>query len=203
MFVKFLYAVVAVLILVVGWQVWSNHRVYADLERDVAAQSYGAAAKDAKVTMIAFMDYTCRVCKDVSPYLMQVVAENPDVRVIFHPLPQEREASQKAARFALAAAEQGKFIEMHEELMRNERPVTEATLRDIAEKLQLDYPQLEADSMTAETTAELARTLGLSIRLGIEYTPSFIFNRKTIYVAMRPEMAYGDFLQLIRQSRQQ
>ena len=201
MFVKFLYAAVAVLILVVGWQSWSHHRINAYLEQNVAAQSYGASEKDARITVLAFMDYTCRACKETNPYLMQVVAENPDMRVIFHPLPQPGELSQKAARFALAAAKQGKFIEMHEELMRNERPVSDAVLRDIAEKLRLDYDRLQADSQDPAVTERLDHTLAIALKLGLDYTPSFIFNRKLIYVAMRPEMAYGDFLQLIQRLR--
>lgn len=201
MFVKFLYAVVAVMILVVGWQAWSLHRTHVYLERDAFGQSYGATARDAKITIVALMDYTCRACKDTNPYLMQVVSENPDVRVIFHPLPRETEASQLAARFALAAGKQGQFIAMHEELMRNERPVVDAVLRDLAEKLQLDYARLEADSRDPEISGRINDILGIAIQLGLDYTPSFIFNRKTVYVAMRPGMAYADFLQLIQQSR--
>ena len=200
MFVKFLYLIVAVMILVVGWQAWSHRQIAAYLD-NAGAQAYGAAEKDAKVTIWAFMDYTCRSCKETNPYLMQAVVENPDVRVIFHPLPRPGELSQKTARFALAAAKQDNFLGMHEELMRNERPVSDAVLRDIAEKLKLDYARLEQDAQSGEVSDRLAHTLDLSIRLGLQYTPSFIFNRKMIYVAMKPEMAYSDFLQLIQQSR--
>ncbi len=201
MFVKFLYLIVAVLVLVVGWQFWTHHQIATYLEKDSAAQAYGAAEKDAKVTIWAFMDYTCRSCKETNPYLMQAVVENPDVRVIFHPLPQTGELSQMTSRFALAAAKQNNFMAMHEELMRNERPVSDVVLRDIAEKLKLDYAQLEQDAQSAEVTDRIAHTLALSIRLGLQYTPSFIFNRKMTYIAMKPEMAYGDFLQLIKQAR--
>ena len=179
MFVKILYAVVAVLILVVGGQIWTQHQINLYLENQSTAQSYGADRDKAKITIVAFMDYTCRTCKDTNAAVLQAVAENPDTRIIFHPLPQAASAlSVKAARAALAAAKQGQFIAMHEELMRNEKPLTDALIRQFAEKFNMDPAQLEADAAGEDVMARLQKTSGIARRLRLQATPSFIFNRK-------------------------
>lgn len=202
MFVRFLYAVVAVLILVVGWQGWSHHQMNHYLEAQSLDQSYGAEPDKAKITIVAFMDYTCRTCKDTNAAVLQAVSENPDTRIIFHPMPQGSSAlSVKAARAALAAARQGQFIAMHEELMRNEKPLTDALIRDFAEKFGLDAAQLEADAADEEVTARLRKTYEAAARLMVQTTPSFIFNHKVIYAPQQGGPAYHEIRQLIQQAR--
>lgn len=202
MFVKFLYAVVAVLVLILGWQSVSWYQVNRLLEKDMAAQSYGASEHTAKITIVAFMDYACRSCKDTNPFLMQAVAESPDTRVIFRPLADEDSpASVTAARYALAAAKQGKFIEAHEELMRNERPVTESVLDELTARLGLNKAQLTADAAGEDVTQALNNALDAFNRLGMAYTPSLLINGKIIFVVVRPDAAYGDILQLIAKER--
>ena len=107
MLVKLLYAVVIVLVLAIGWQVRKIDRAYDYLENQVSARSYGADAKDARVTIIAMVDYSSTSSRDINAALMQAVASVPDARVVFSPLPQPRPLPMKAgpsARTARAAA---------------------------------------------------------------------------------------------------
>lgn len=202
MFVKLLYAVLAVLILVVGWQFWSHHRINHFLEAQSLAQSYGAAPDKANVTIIAFMDYTCRTCKDTNAAVLQAVSENPDARIIFHPLPQSSSnLSMMAARAALAAAKQGQFMAMHEELMRNEKPLTDELIRGFAEKFNIDPAQLDTDAGSEDVTARLQKTYDAAAALMLQATPSFIFNRKMIYVPAQGDTVYRNVFQLIQQAR--
>ncbi|MGZ9108429.1 MAG: thioredoxin domain-containing protein [Micavibrio sp.] len=202
MLLKFLYAVLAVLILVVGWQFWSQHRINHFLESQSLAQSYGAAPDKAKVTIVAFMDYTCRTCKDTNAAVLQAVSENPDARIFFHPLPQSSSAlSMMAARAALAAAKQGQFMAMHEELMRNEKPLTDDLILGFAEKFNIDPAQLNVDSGSDDVTARLQKTYDAAAALMLQATPSFIFNHKLIYVPVQGDPVYRNVLQLIQQTR--
>lgn len=72
---------------------------------------------DAKVTVVEFFDFACGHCKALAPVMSQLIKDNPDVRFIFNPLFFISEHSPYAAKVSLAAAKQGKFVEVFEGIM--------------------------------------------------------------------------------------
>src|SRR5262245_61928040 len=82
--------------------------------------------KNAKVTILHYFDYQCPFCTRILPTLAQIESDYPDtVRVVYkmHPLAMHPNAM-PAAEAALAAAAQGKFMEMHKKLFDNQRELT-------------------------------------------------------------------------------
>jgi predicted DsbA family dithiol-disulfide isomerase len=201
MLVRILYAVVLVLVLAIGWRLWGIHQAYSYLERDVQAQSYGADPADAKVTIIAVVDYSSASSRDINAALMQAVASVPDARVIFTPLPQPRPLPMKVARLALAAEKQGKFMALHEEFMRNDRPFTDPVMREIAERTGVDFDRLQNDAATKETAMMLYKAAEAAGKLGITHTPTLILNRKNFFVPKKTLTDVPEFLQLIKDAR--
>ena len=82
---------------------------------------------DARVTVTEFFDYRCPYCKMAAPEYLKIMEANPDVRFVFREWPVldqgEVVTSQYAARAALAAHAQGKYLAVHEALMASWSPV--------------------------------------------------------------------------------
>jgi protein-disulfide isomerase len=68
------------------------------------------------VTVVAFMDYACGYCRASLPGIDELLAKDPNVRVVYREFPVLGPESVVAARWALAAAEQGKFRAFHDAL---------------------------------------------------------------------------------------
>jgi protein-disulfide isomerase len=76
---------------------------------------------DARVTVVQFFDYRCPGCKAVSEDVLRIVRANPDVRFVFKEWPildrGDSTTSNQAARAALAANAQGRYLAVHQALM--------------------------------------------------------------------------------------
>jgi protein-disulfide isomerase len=90
------------------------------LERDPRDFALGPA--DAKVTVVQFFDYRCPYCKTVADEYVRLAQREPDVRFVFKEWPildrgGGEPVSEYAARAALAAKAQGKYLPVHQALM--------------------------------------------------------------------------------------
>lgn len=198
---KVLYALVVVLVVVVGVQMWSAHHNYSYFEKGSLAQSYGASPDKAKVTILLFTDYTCRLCKDSNAAIMQAVSEKSDTRLIIHPVPQGTALSERAARIALAAGKQGGFIAMNELLMRNEKPLTDDLVRELAGRVKLDGDKMLAMANDPDITDRLNRVTAQLPRLGVRGVPTIVLNRKLVFVPADAAAVYSQVSQLIQKVR--
>jgi protein-disulfide isomerase len=146
------------------------------LFRDVSSPSSGAS--DDPVQIVTFLDYRCPYCKTLS----NIISAIPDdsARFIFREWPILGDASTLAARAALAAEQQGKYIAFHNRLMNSRLIPTPALIDSIATDLGLDVEKLRAD-MNAETTAAaLSRTAALATALGLNGTPALVVGRTVV-----------------------
>lgn len=83
-----------------------------------------------------------------------------------------------AARAALAAREQGKYWEFHDELFATKK-LSLATIENIATKLGLDMAKFKADMSSPEVRAQVNRDMALAQKNGVTGTPTtFINGRK-------------------------
>ncbi len=73
----------------------------------------GKNVAQAKVTVIELFDYHCGFCKRATPLVKDLAKSDPAVKVMLRDLPLLRKESDQAARFALAAREQGKYLDYH------------------------------------------------------------------------------------------
>jgi protein-disulfide isomerase len=146
----------------------------------------GKNLAQAKVTVIELFDYHCGVCKRATPLVQELAKNDPAVRVIFREYPVLRKESDVAARFALAAREQGKYLDYHFALMGQSGVLTEPRLLEVAQKAGLDPKKLKADSKAAKLETALQSNYEAGQRMRIDGTPSFIITAKN-----------GDFLRVI------
>lgn len=138
---------------------------------------------DARVTVIEYFDYRCPYCKMIAPAFLEVVRNHPEVRFVFREWPildrPNEITSQYAARAALAAHQQGKYLEVHQALMAASALDTDAVDRILAEhgvNLGADRAALQ-DPTVARILADVsigARTIGL------DATPTLFVNGRAL-----------------------
>lgn len=128
-----------------------------------------AGPSDADVTIVEFSDYQCAPCKLAETAFERAVASDGRVRVLYKDWPILGEPSRSAARTALAAERQGKYLAVHNALLRTPLRLSPENLRQTAMGAGADWPRLEADlardgpsiDKVLQANAHQAWTLGL------------------------------------------
>ena len=138
------------------------------------AYIHGKDASKAKVAVIEMFDYHCGFCKRAVGLMRDMTEDDEDVKVVFRELPILRPESELAAEMALAAREQGKFIDFHFALMESSGVLTEARIKDIAREQGLDVARLEAAAKRPEIDVAISANRELAQELGVDGTPAFI-----------------------------
>ncbi|MDH3240040.1 MAG: DsbA family protein [Alphaproteobacteria bacterium] len=128
----------------------------------------------ADVTVVEFFDYRCPYCKQALGELQRLVSEDKNVRLVFREFPILGPDSLVASRAAIAAREQGKYLEMHRALMSHTGALDEKKVMEIAEGHGVDITRLRADMEKPQVMAKIKESLALAGRLGIEATPTLI-----------------------------
>lgn len=149
----------------------------ASLERD--PNSPVAGNPDGDVTVVEFFDYRCPYCKRVTPTVTELLESDKNVRLVYKEWPILGEDSEFAARAALAAREQGKYLEFHEKVM-DQRQVTEQSVLAASKELGLDVEKLREDMKSPKVDAHLEETMRLAEVLGINGTPAFVIGNQLI-----------------------
>lgn len=132
------------------------------------------------VTIVEFFDYRCPYCRSMVGPLLDAVRQDGNVRLIMKEYPILSEASEVAARAAIAAAMQGKYEAFHVALMTELQQVDKAGVLTLAERMDLDAGQLQADMQSETVEQELQRTSRLAEALQIGGTPAFVIGDKLI-----------------------
>jgi len=142
---------------------------------------------DGDVTMIEFFDYQCGYCKKAFPGVMEVIKEDKNIHYIFKEFAILGPESEIAARVALAAQKQGKYMDFHVAMMTVRGRLNEDKILKTAESLGIDMDQLKTDMQSDEVNAEISSTREIAQRLGITGTPAFIIGDKIIPGAVPPQ----------------
>lgn len=150
------------------------------------------------VTIVEFFDYRCSFCKRVMPALLDEVARDGNVRLVFKEFPVLGEDSVRAARAGIAAARQNRYYDMHLAMMQTRGNLSEEKIFAIANDLGLDVDQLRKDMSSPETQAEINNNYELAQILNIRGTPGFVIGDELVPGAINAEQ----FRALIQQARQ-
>lgn len=134
---------------------------------------------DGKVTLVEFSDYACGYCRQSLPDVAQLIAKNPDLRIVVRELPIISPHSPDAAKMALAAAEQGKYAQFHDAMYKAGQ-VDAPTIEAVAKSIGLDMDRARRIAASPTVEAELGRSMEMAQRLGFSGTPSWIAGDKLI-----------------------
>ena len=151
-------------------QALTQHR--EELLRDKASPVGGDVAGD--VTVVEFFDYACPHCKAATRQVKQLLRDDPKIRFVYKEFPVLGEASVLAARAALAAQAQGKYLAFHDAMMAQTGQLTDEVIFRVAGQVGLDVTRLKADMESAPVTEALQKNRALAQALGVNGTPAFV-----------------------------
>jgi protein-disulfide isomerase len=154
----------------------------SDLLNDPTSPVSGNLKGD--VTVVEFFDYRCGFCKRVAGAVTQLQKEDSRVRVVYKNFPILGEASELAAKAALASNAQGRYQAFHEALLAAKGEMTKEQVLHIASDVGLDAKKLEAHMDNPEWTTIIERNRALAKELGITGTPAFIVGNELYPGAM-------------------
>ena len=154
--------------------------------------SPSAGNRNAPVPMVTFFDYRCPYCKTLSGIMAAMPTDN--VHILFHEWAILSDSSVLAARAALAADRQGKYLPFHARLMDTRLVPTQTYLDAIAAELGMDATRLHADMTSESITLALRRTSALASTLGLIGTPAVVVGRTIV----QGEISRGQLERLIK-----
>jgi protein-disulfide isomerase len=147
----------------------------AELTRRAADPTLG----EGPVTVVEFFDYRCSFCKAAAPHIPEMVSANKSIRLVFKDYPILSQISDTAARAALAAAKQGKYIPVHLAFMA-EKSLDEAAIDRILTEKGVDLDRAHKDMKSPEVEKQLAENRELAKTIGVDGTPAFVIGQKIV-----------------------
>jgi protein-disulfide isomerase len=134
---------------------------------------------DGDIAIVEWFDYQCPYCRKIEPELRQVVQDDGKVRLVLKDWPILGDVSRIAARMALAAKYQDKFLVAHEAMIGVNSKLTEPRIRELLAGAGIDMDRLNRDVTTNAKAIDtiLARNNDQAKAFGFRGTPSFIVGK--------------------------
>ena len=138
-----------------------------------------AGNPDGDITIVEYFDYQCPYCRKIEPEIRQVVQDDGKVRLVLKDWPILGEVSKFAARMALAAKYQDKYMAAHEAMIGVSSRLTEPRIRELLAGAGVDMDRLNRDATTNAKAIDtiLARNHDQAMAFGFKGTPSFIVGK--------------------------
>ncbi len=145
----------------------------------VSERDHALGPADARVTLVEFGDYECPHCGALHPVIADArKAFGGNLRFVFRhfPLRSSHPHALAAAKAAEAAAEQGRFWDMHDRLYRRQTELSDADLVRHARHLGLDPERFELDRAGRAAEVRVRDDLASASGSGATGTPSLFIN---------------------------
>ena len=139
-----------------------------------------AGNPEGKITVVEFFDYNCSFCRLALPTIVDLIEDSDDIRFVFKEFPIRGEDSKNVSHAALAAENQGKYLEYHVALMSSEGQMTLDRAEDIAKDEDLDLKRLRKEMKTPAFDDWLERNDKVAQALHIDGTPTFIVGNEFV-----------------------
>ena len=135
---------------------------------------------DGDVTIVEFFDFACGYCHRIYPVLKNVMARNPNVKMVAKPVTFVSQHSGYAAKAALAAKEQGKFAEAYEALFSIKGPLTPESIDGAMAGIGVDMDQLKTDMNSAKVINNVNSVAELLGNIQITGVPTLVINGEIV-----------------------
>jgi protein-disulfide isomerase len=140
------------------------------------------------VTMVEFFDYNCAFCKHAMADMLDLLKNDPKLRVVLKEFPVLGEGSVQAAQVAVAVRMQDKtgkkYLDFHTKLLGGRGPADKARALAVAKEVGFDMTRLDKDLQSDEVKQTLEENLKLAEGLGLNGTPSYVFPTEIVVGAV-------------------
>jgi Na+/H+ antiporter NhaA len=139
----------------------------------------------APVTVVEYGDFECPYCGQAEPVIREILADYGDVRYVWRhlPLTDVHPHAQLAAEGSEAASAQGKFWEMHDQLLEHQGALSAEDMIGYAGELGLDAERFARDLAGDVGAARIDEDIDSADLSGVSGTPTFFVNGKRHYGA--------------------
>ena len=136
----------------------SKDQIYNNPDTPVSGDPKG------DVTIVEFFDYNCHYCKGAEDGIEKLLKDDKKVKFVYKEFPILGPQSVVAAKAALAANKQGKYVAMHNALMNLKNPLSDDLIYSTAKSSGLDVDKLKKDM----NDPAIAKMIDDSTKLGTQ-----------------------------------
>ena len=151
------------------------------LAEPVSDADHSLGPPGAPVTIVEYGDYECPSCLNAVPVIKEVRRRLGDrLRFVFRHFPRSsiHPHASMAAEAAEAAAEQGKFWEMHEALFRHQSELADVDLSHLALNAGMEIYRFETSRSRESHHRRVDADYASGLRSGVVKTPTLFINCK-------------------------
>lgn len=139
-----------------------------------------AGAENGDVTLVMFTDYSCGYCRASAGDVDRLLADDKKLKVVWREIPILGAGSEAAGRAALAAAQQGRYLDFHRRMFAAGVP-DEDRIAAVLDKTGVS-PAAGQDS--TRISEEIENNLALARNLGVTGTPTFVIKDQVLQGAV-------------------
>ena len=144
--------------------------------------------KDGDVTFVEFFDYNCGYCKHAMADMLNLMKNDPKLKVVLKEFPVLGTGSVEAAQVAVAARMQDpggkKYLEFHQILLGGRGQADKARALAAAKEAGFDMARLEKDITSPEVRATIEENFKLAEEMGMNGTPSYVIGKEVVVGAV-------------------
>ncbi|HEV2613666.1 MAG TPA: DsbA family protein [Gammaproteobacteria bacterium] len=168
-----------------------------------AAGNTVAGNPDGHITIVEFFDYNCGYCRLIYPRLNKLLQADHDIRLVYREYPVLSPHSMLPAQAALAAQNQGKYLQLHTAMMEASMPLFEGEINRLAAEQGINTSQLDKDMNSPDVMKQVQTNLSVGQALNIQGVPSFIVVRTTPPSSEKANVLVGPSLRDLKEAIQQ
>ena len=140
------------------------------------------------VNFVEFFDYNCGFCKRAMLDMLELMKEDPKLRVVLKEFPVLGQSSIEAAQVAVAVRMQDptgkKYLDFHQKLLNSRGQIDKAKAISAAKEAGLDMARLEKDIASPEVKATLEENFKMAEDIGLNGTPSYVIGKQIVIGAV-------------------
>jgi len=144
--------------------------------------------KDGDVTFVEFFDYNCGYCKKAMSDMIDIMKDDPKLKVVLKEFPVLGPGSVEAAQVAVAVRMQDptgkKYLDFHQKLLGGRGQADKARSMAAAKEAGLDMARLEKDFSSPEVRATIEENFKLAESMGMNGTPSYVIGKQVVIGAV-------------------
>ncbi len=126
------------------------------------------------ITIYEFSDYNCGYCKRAFNDVQDLIASDGNIKVVIKEFPILSETSKQAAEISMAAAELGKFEEVHTALMTWQGRLDDSVFDQVIRDAGLNRDDINAIIAKGEIEEKLASIRQTAQAIQVSGTPGFV-----------------------------
>ena len=144
--------------------------------------------KDGDVTFVEFFDYNCGYCKRAMGDMLDLMKNDPKLKVVLKEFPVLSAGSIEAAQVGVAVRMQDptgkKYLDFHQKLLGGRGAADKARAMAVAKEVGLDMARLEKDMAGPEAKATIEENFKLAEAMGMNGTPSYVIGKQVVIGAV-------------------